>query len=101
MIDKDKLSKIKNRANDIIKDHNGVYLEKKLYTTLKIEFPSLTRKDFQAVLNELSQGDYVFEHGLIKLLTTKKPDKLTKQYIDKKTGKGDTEHTRIPDKREL
>jgi hypothetical protein len=102
MTDKDKLSHIEVRADNIIKDHNGVYLEKKLYTTLKIEFPSLSRKDFQAVLNQLSKGDYVFEHGLIKLLKVKEPDKLTKKYIDnKKTGKGDSELTRLPDKREI
>ena len=97
MTDKDKLALIEVRAANIIKDHNGVYLEKKLYTTLKIEFPSLSRKDFQAVLSQLSRGDYVFEHGLIKLLTAKK---LTKKYIDnKKPGKGDSERIRLPNKK--
>ena len=42
------LSTIEERAGDILKDHNGVYLDKRLYTALKKEFPGLSRKDFQA-----------------------------------------------------
>ena len=35
MTDEDRLSQIVGKANDLIKDHNGVYLEKKLYSCLK------------------------------------------------------------------
>jgi len=99
MTDKDKLSQIEERADIIIKDHNNVYLEKRLYTTLKMEFPSLTRKDFQEVLSQLSQGDYVFEHGLIRRIPVKESEKLLKQNVDKKPGKGDSEIQILPDKR--
>ena len=101
MTDEDKLSQIEEKANDIIKNHNGVYLERKLYTNLKTEFPNLTRKDFQEVLSQLSQGDYVFERGLIRRVPDKESEKSVKVHVEKKPGKGDPESMRVPNKREV
>ena len=99
MTDNDKLSKIETKANDMLKSHNGVYLEKKLYANLKQEFPDLSRADFRDVLNELLKKDYIREHGLIRPQTDKKT-KLPKKYVeDTNAGKGVSETQRIPDKR--
>jgi hypothetical protein len=48
MIDDNNLSNIEIRANELLKDHNGVYLEK-LYIALKREIPDLSRADFREV----------------------------------------------------
>jgi hypothetical protein len=100
MTDKDKLSHIEVRADNIIKDHNGVYLEKKLYITLKQEFPDLSRADFREILEELVKSNYVLERGLIRPLMDKKSKKLPNKHVeDKRPGKGASEIQRIPDKR--
>lgn len=100
MKDNDNLSSVLKKSVDILKEHNGVYLEKKLYTTLKREFPDLTRKDFQEVLEELLENDYVLDRNLIRPLKDKKSKKLSKKDIEtNKQGKGSTESLRIPDKR--
>lgn len=100
MKDNDKLSPVLMKVNDILKEHNGVYLEKKLYTTLKQEFPDITRADFRVVLEELLQGNYTLERGLIRPVIDKKSKKMPKKYVkDKKTGKGTSDSQRIPDKR--
>ena len=66
MAENDKISRIVNKADDMLKQHNGVYLEKQLYMKLKKKFPNLTRADFNEVLDELLQKDYVMEHELIR-----------------------------------
>ena len=81
MTDNDNLSKIKNKAHEMLKGHNGVYLEKKLYANLKQKFPDLTRSDFREVMNELLQEDYVLEHGLIRPFSDKKT-KRPKGYAE-------------------
>ena len=97
MTDDDKLSKMVTKAHEMLKEHNGVYLERRLHNTLKSEFPQLSRADFREVLSELLQEDYVMEHGLIKPLTDKN---RPKGYIDdEKPGKGAPKPQRIPDKR--
>jgi hypothetical protein len=100
MKDNDKLSPVLNKVNDILKDHNGVYLEKKLYNTLKQEFPDLSRADFREVLEKLLQGNYTLERGLIRPIIEKKSKKLPKKFVkETKTGKGTSDTQRIPDKR--
>jgi hypothetical protein len=99
MTDNDKLSQIEIKASDMLKDHNGVYLEKRLYITLKNEFPDLSRADFKEVLSELLQKGYTLERGLIRPLVDKESKKSSKQYVDDTPGKGVSEHQRIPDKR--
>jgi hypothetical protein len=100
MTDDNKLSNIEIRADELLKDHNGVYLEKKLYMALKREIPGLSRADFREVLNKLLQEDYVLEHGLIRPLVNKESKKLPKKYVDDtRPGKGASETQRIPDKR--
>lgn len=99
MTDNDKLLQIEKKADDLLKDHNGVYLEKRLYKDLKRKFPDLTRADFRDILDELLQKDYVLEHGLIRPQTDKKSKRPTKYVDDAKIGKGTSEVQRIPDKR--
>jgi hypothetical protein len=100
MKDDDKLSPVLNKVNDILKDHNGVYLEKKLYNTLKQEFPDLSRANFRIVLEEVLHSNYVLERGLIRPSKDKKSKKLPKKYVkDAKQGKGASDSQRIPDKR--
>ena len=100
MVDTDKLSQIEEKADEILKDHNGVYLEKRLFRTLKQKFPDLSRKDFQNVLEEVLKRGYTLEHALIKPLPNN--EKLIKDYDDGKLpGKGSSEIPRIPNKREL
>ncbi len=100
MTDNDKLTKIEERANDLLKEHNGVYLEKRLYTKLKSKFPDLTRADFKEVLDELLQKDYVMERGFIRPRVDKESKRSSSKYVDEeKPGKGASEHQRIPDKR--
>jgi hypothetical protein len=99
MTDNDKLSTIEKKADEMLKSHNGVYLEKRLYSNLKREFPDLSRADFRNVLDELLQKDYVLEHGLIRPYTDKKTKRSKKYVDDTKPGKGASETQRIPDKR--
>ena len=102
MTDNDKLSQVETKANDILKDHNGVYLEKRLYTALKKEFPNLSRADFREVLNELLYEDYVLEHGLIKPMTDKNTKKSGANHVKgKRSGKGASKPQRVPGKREI
>ena len=97
---KDNLSPVLKKSVDILKEHNGVYLEKKLYITLKKQFPDLTRKDFREVLDGLLESDYVLDRNLIRPKKDKKSKELPKKDIeDKKQGKGSSESLRIPDKR--
>lgn len=97
---KDNQSSVLKKSLEILKDHNGVYLEKRLYNTLKREFPDLTRKDFRIVLEGLLESDYVMERNLIRPVKDKKSKKLPEKAIkDKKQGKGSYESLRIPDKR--
>lgn len=100
MNDDDKLSKIVTKAHDLLKEHNGVYLERRLYNTLKNEFPQLSRADFKEVLNELLQRGYVMERGLIKPPVDKESKQSSKKYDEgKRSGKGAPKPQRIPDKR--
>jgi hypothetical protein len=100
MTDKDKLSKITNRAYDVLKEHNGVYLEKKLYNKLLLDFPDLSRADFKKILNELIEERYFLERGLIRPRIEHGPKKSSKRYNDgTKPEKGVSEQQRIPDKR--
>jgi NurA-like 5'-3' nuclease len=97
---KDSLSSVLRKSEDILKEHNGVYLEKKLYTTLKKEFPDLRRNDFRTVLEELLESDYILDRNLIRPVKDKKSKNLPEKDItDKKKGKGSSDHLRIPDKR--
>ena len=91
----DKLSKIVSKADEILKEHGRVYLERRLYTALKSEFKDLSKADFKEVLDELLQEDYLMERGLIKPQT----DKELKKRAGKRTGKGSSDTLRIPDKR--
>ena len=100
MADTDKISQIKEKADEILKDHNGLYLEKRLFKTLKREFPDLSRKDFQDVMEEVLKMGYTLEHALIRPLPSN--EKLVKDYDDgKMPGKGTSDIPRIPNKREL
>lgn len=100
MTDNDNLSRIETRADDILKEHNGIYLERRLYNILKREFPDLSRVDFKEVVNELLQKGYVLERGLIKPPVDKGSKRSPEKYVDDtKPGKGASDHQRIPDKR--
>jgi hypothetical protein len=102
MNNNDNPSQIETRANDILKHHNGVYLEKRLYAALKKEFPDLSRADFREVLNELLYEDYVLEHGLIKPMTDKNTKKSGANHVKgKRSGKGASKPQRVPGKREI
>jgi hypothetical protein len=94
-------SNIEAQADAILKDHNGVYLEKRLYSLLKKEFPDLTRNDFQDILNKLLEKDYVMQRGLIRPVAHKDSNEVQKANTGKKSGKGKTEKTRTPDKRRI
>ncbi len=59
-------NKLVKAAQDILENHNGVYLEKQLYIKLKEKFPDIKRADFNEVLNVLMKEDYVLERGLIR-----------------------------------
>ena len=91
----DKLSQIVSKADEILKEHGSVYLERRLYTTLKKDFPDLSKADLKEVLDELTKEDYILERGLIKPQT----DKEFKNRAGKRTGKGSSDTLRIPDKR--
>jgi hypothetical protein len=95
----DKQSKVFKRVNEILNDHNNVYLEKRLYLILKKEFPDLTRNDFQDVLNKLLEGDYVMQRGLIKRLPSSKSKTVQEGYVDTSQGKGASDASRPPEKK--
>lgn len=100
MTDNDKLSKIENRADEILKEHNGVYIEKRLYNALILDFPDLSRPDFKKVLNRLVEERYFLERNLIRPQAGHSSKKSAKRYDeDKESGKGTAEQQRIPDKR--
>ncbi len=100
MNDDHELSKIEERAGDILKDHNGVYLDKRLYAALKKEFPDLSRKDFQEVLDTLLIRGYSMERGLIRRLSANEAEKQLKEHESgKKSGKGASERPRLSTKR--
>ncbi|MDP3066341.1 MAG: hypothetical protein Q8N08_06320 [Methanobacteriaceae archaeon] len=93
------LSNIEAKANAILKDHNGVYLEKRLYSLLKKKFPDLTRKDFQDVLDKLLEKDFVLQRGLIRPVSHKETSGAQKTSLGKRAGKGASEKPRRPDKK--
>jgi len=101
MIEEHDVSQIVDKADNIIKDHNGVYLEKRLYKELKKAFPTLSRNDFKEVISQLLQNNYSMEHGLIRQLKGKESGKIPKFVDNKKSGKKDKETTLIPNKRGL
>lgn len=96
MTDNDKLSKIVSKADEVLKEHGNVYLERRLFTTLKSEFKDLSRADFKTVLDELTKEDYLLERGLIKPQLNKESKN---KAAGKRTGKGTSDTQRIPDKR--
>jgi hypothetical protein len=102
-MDEDKsLSKIEKRASDILKDHNGVYLDKRLYTILKKDFPKLTRKEFNSVLEYLLDNGYSLERGLIRPLTDNKVKSQIKEHDEgKNAGKGPSERQRLSTLRDI
>jgi hypothetical protein len=100
MTDDEELSKIETKARDILKDHNGVYLDKRLYTTLKKDFPGLSRKDFQEVLENILNKGYSMQHGLIRPLTANETEKQLQEHEGgKKSGKGASGRPRLSNKR--
>jgi hypothetical protein len=100
MTDDNKLSKIEARAGDILKDHNGVYLDKRLYAALRKDFPSLSRKDFQEVLENILDKGYSMQHGLIRPLTANEVEKQLQEHEGgKKAGKGASGRPRLSNKR--
>lgn len=99
MTDNDKLTKIEKKADDMLKEHNGVYLEKQLYKKLKGKFPSLTRTEFKEVLDKLLEEDYSMERGLIRP-KAKETKRTSEKFVDdSKPGKGSSDTLRVPDKR--
>ncbi len=100
MTDNDKLSKIENRADEILKEHNGVYLEKRLYSALVLDFPDLSRPDFKKVLNRLVEERYFLERNLIRPQAEHGSKKSSKVFDEgKNSGKGAATQHRIPEKR--
>lgn len=99
MADNDKLIKIEKKADEMLKQHNGIYLEKRLYSKLKGKFPSLTRVDFKEVLDKLLQEDYVMERGFIRPRVDKGSKRSSNHVDEEKPGKGTADHQRVPDKR--
>ena len=96
MTDNDNQSKIVSKADEILKEHGNVYLERRLFTALKKEFKDLSKKDFKTVLDELTKEDYILERGLIKPQLNKESKN---KAAGKRTGKGSSDTLRIPDKR--
>lgn len=100
MTDNSELSKIEAKACDMLKNHNGIYLDKRLYSSLKKEFPSLSRKDFQLVLDNILKQGYSMERGLIRPLTANELKNQLKEHEDrKKSGKGASGRQRLSNKR--
>jgi hypothetical protein len=100
MTDDNELSKIEAKAREILKNHNGVYLDKRLYTILRKEFPGLSRKDFQEVLENILNKGYSMQHGLIRPLTPNEAEKQLQEHESgKKSGKGASDRPRLSNKR--
>jgi len=102
MTDDEELSKIEEKARDILKHHNGVYLDRRLYTALKKDFPGLSRKDFHEVLENLLNKGYSMQHGLIRPLTANEAEKQLQEQeheSGKKSGKGASGRPRLSNKR--
>jgi hypothetical protein len=100
MADDNELSKIETKAGEILKDHNGVYIDKRLYAALKKEFPGLSRKDFQQVLENILNKGYSMQHGLIRPLTANEAEKQRQEHEGgKNVGKGSSERPRLSNKR--
>ena len=100
MTDDNELSKIEEKAGEILKNHNGVYIVKRLYTALRKEFPGLSRKDFQLVLENILNKGYTMQHGLIRPLTTNEAEKQLQEHESgKKSGKGASGRPRLSNKR--
>ncbi len=95
----DKRIRIKERADELLKEHNGVYLEKQLYKKLKRKFPDLKIAEFNEVLDKLLEQDYFMERGLIRPKAKETKRSSDKYADDSKPGKGTADHQRIPDKR--
>ncbi len=100
MTDDNKLSKIEVKAREILENHNGVYLDKRLYTILRKDFPDLSRKDFQNVLENILDKGYSIQHGLIRPLTANEAEKQLQEHESgKKSGKGASDRPRLSNKR--
>jgi hypothetical protein len=100
MTDDNKLSKIEAKAREILENHNGVYLDKRLYTILRKDFPGLSRKDFQHVLENILDKGYSMQHGLIRPLTANEAEKQLQEHEGgKKSGKGASGRPRLSNKR--
>lgn len=101
MTDNKELSAIESKAGDILEGHNGVYLDKRLYTVLKKDFPGLSRKDFNEVLDSILKKGYSMERGLIRPLTANEAEKQLKEEHEggKNVGKGASERPRLSTKR--
>jgi len=100
MTDDNELSKIEGKAGEILKDHNGVYLDKRLYTALRKQFPDLSRKDFQQVLENILNKGYSMQHGLIRPLTANEAEEQLQEHESgKKSGKGASGRPRLSNKR--
>ncbi len=94
------LSAIEKRADEILKGHNGVYLDKRLYSALRKDFPDLSRKEFQNVLESLLKNGYSIERGLIRPLTDNEFKAQVKEHEEgKNSGKGSSDRPRLPNKR--
>lgn len=94
------LSAIEKKADEILKGHNGVYLDNRLYSALRKDFPKLSRKDFRKVLDNLINTSYSMERGLIRPLTENEINVQMKEHEEgKNSGKGSSERNRLPNKR--
>jgi hypothetical protein len=97
--DKD-LSAIEKKADEILKGHNGVYLDNRLYSALRKDFPNLSRKEFKKVLDSLLETGYSLERGLIRPLTENEIKVQMKEHEEgKNSGKGSSDRPRLPTKR--
>jgi len=100
MTDDNELSKIEGKAGEILKNHNGVYLDNRLYTALRKQFPDLSRKDFHQVLENILNKGYSMHHGLIRPLTANEAEKQLQEHESgKKSGKGASGRPRLSNKR--
>lgn len=94
------LSAIEKKADEILKGHNGVYLDNRLYSTLRKDFPELSRKEFRKVLDNLLKAGYSLERGLIRPLTENEINIQMKEHEEgKNSGKGSSERPRLSTKR--
>ena len=100
MSEEEDLSAIEKRADEILKGHNGVYLDNRLYSVLRKDFPKLSRKDFRKVLDNLIKTGYSLERGLIRPLTENEINVQMKEHEEgKNSGKGSSERPRLSNKR--